>query len=130
MFPYHRAEFLQVLVANAPSHYRTHFGKRLASFTDSPSGPVTLHFEDGSTAECDLLVGADGIKSVVRKGMYEALAQVETNIEAAERLRQHIEPQWTGQVAYRGLVPPEALAALAPQNASLVSPTQVRDKRK
>lgn len=30
-------------------------------------GPLTLHFADGSSHECDILVGTDGIHSIVRK---------------------------------------------------------------
>lgn len=128
MFPYHRAEFLEVLVANAPSHYRHHFGKRFASYTDAPSGPVVLHFEDGGTAECDLLVGADGIKSTMRRVMYDKLAEAEKNSEVAEQLRGHIDPKWTGQVAYRGLIPREALATMSPDKNPVLSPIQVSCK--
>ncbi|WP_221353702.1 FAD-dependent oxidoreductase [Streptomyces beigongshangae] len=42
-------------------------GARLASVRDTPDG-VTVHFTDGSTATGDLLVGADGLNSVVRRG--------------------------------------------------------------
>jgi 2-polyprenyl-6-methoxyphenol hydroxylase-like FAD-dependent oxidoreductase len=43
-----------------------HMDKRLTSFDDGPDG-VTLHFEDGSTAQADVLVGADGLRSTVRR---------------------------------------------------------------
>ena len=46
---------------------RVHFGKRLVSYTDDPDGTVTAHFEDGSHASGDVLVGADGAGSAVRK---------------------------------------------------------------
>ncbi|MEU5703572.1 FAD-dependent oxidoreductase [Streptomyces aurantiacus] len=41
-------------------------GARLVSVRDAPDG-VTAHFADGSTATGDLLVGADGLNSVVRQ---------------------------------------------------------------
>ncbi len=41
------------------------FGKRFERYTED--GAVTLHFEDGTTAGCDVLVGADGIRSRVRR---------------------------------------------------------------
>ncbi|WP_329216908.1 FAD-dependent monooxygenase [Streptomyces sp. NBC_01485] len=41
-------------------------GARLASVEDGPDG-VTAHFADGSTASGDLLIGADGLNSAVRR---------------------------------------------------------------
>ena len=43
------------------------FGKRFERYEQNDA--ITLHFEDGTTAECDVLVGADGIGSRVR-GQY------------------------------------------------------------
>jgi FAD-dependent urate hydroxylase len=43
-------------------------GKRLVGYTESASG-VRAEFADGSTAEADVLIGADGIHSAVRRTM-------------------------------------------------------------
>ena len=43
-----------------------HFGKRLVSVTEDDTG-VTAEFADGTTARGDILVGADGIRSSVRR---------------------------------------------------------------
>ncbi|MBB6486815.1 NAD(P)/FAD-dependent oxidoreductase [Rhizobium lusitanum] len=46
---------------------RVSFGKRFESFKHNPDGTVTACFEDGSRATGDVLVGADGSGSAVRK---------------------------------------------------------------
>ncbi len=45
-----------------------HFGCRCLSFQQNPDG-VKIHFENGQTANADLLVGADGFNSAVRKNL-------------------------------------------------------------
>lgn len=43
------------------------FGKRFARYTHNPDGTVTAHFADGSSVTGEVLVGADGAGSAVRK---------------------------------------------------------------
>jgi 2-polyprenyl-6-methoxyphenol hydroxylase-like FAD-dependent oxidoreductase len=43
------------------------FEKRLVSIEDRADQPVIAHFDDGSSAEGDFLIGADGVHSVVRQ---------------------------------------------------------------
>lgn len=66
----HRAAFLKELLADVPPG-RMHASKKLERVDyDKGAGagasPMTLHFADGSTHECDVLIGADGIHSTVR----------------------------------------------------------------
>ncbi|KAJ2996865.1 hypothetical protein NUW58_g833 [Xylaria curta] len=61
----HRAAYLQQLLADVPED-RLHASKKLSSIDQHP-GFITLHFTDGTTHECDILIGADGIHSTVRK---------------------------------------------------------------
>jgi 2-polyprenyl-6-methoxyphenol hydroxylase-like FAD-dependent oxidoreductase len=42
-------------------------GKRLVKAETAPDGQVTAWFADGSTADGDLLVGADGVHSAARR---------------------------------------------------------------
>ncbi len=46
---------------------RIEFGRRLIDATDAGHGRVTATFEDGGEAHGDLLVGADGVHSTVRR---------------------------------------------------------------
>lgn len=61
-----RDELCRVLHEQAESRgIKILYGKRLVSSEETSTG-VTAHFEDGSTATADILVGADGIRSRVR----------------------------------------------------------------
>ncbi|KAF3061748.1 Salicylate hydroxylase [Daldinia childiae] len=62
----HRAAFLQQLLAGVPEE-RMHVAKKLDGTKRKDDGSLILHFTDGTTHECDILIGADGIHSTVRK---------------------------------------------------------------
>ena len=71
----HRARFLAKLVEGIPKQH-THLNKRLAKIEDrnsggvkedKDSGGVLLHFTDSTTAIFDAVIGAEGIRSVVRE---------------------------------------------------------------
>lgn len=63
----HRATLQQILLKNAD---KTTFliGKRLKNIENTTN--TKLHFEDGTTAEADIVIGADGINSIVRKHLF------------------------------------------------------------
>jgi len=66
----HRADFHELLAAKAREFDPdvVHLNKRAVGYTENESG-VELHFADGTSARGDVLIGADGIKSVVRQQM-------------------------------------------------------------
>ena len=64
----HRAELIEVL-ANALPPKVLHLGSPFTHFTQE-SAQVRAHFKDGSEETADLLVGADGIHSRVRKQLF------------------------------------------------------------
>ena len=72
---------------------RYHFGKGFRSFTADPDG-VTAHFDDGSQARGDLLIGADGLRSAVRAQLFPGT-----------------DPKYAGYVAWRSIVEEGALPA-------------------
>jgi 2-polyprenyl-6-methoxyphenol hydroxylase-like FAD-dependent oxidoreductase len=56
------------------------FGKTFAAFETAPDGRVIARFEDGSTAEGDVLVGADGASSRVRRQLLPRAERIDTGI--------------------------------------------------
>jgi salicylate hydroxylase len=89
----HRADLLSALAGGVPAD-RIHLGHRLTGLTDH-GDHVEARFANGVRAEVDALVGADGIRSLVRGELF-----------GPDR------PRFTGCVAYRGLVPADRLASL------------------
>ncbi len=125
---FHRAELHEALLDSLPSNCRALPSKRLESYVQRPGDPITLDFQDGSTATCDILLGADGVKSAVRKTMlHEAATRAESQHQNADavNLRDLSEPQFSGFFAYRTLIPVERLSSISSQHRALSSGVQV-----
>jgi salicylate hydroxylase len=93
-FPYftvYRPDLLGVLVA-AIGRERIHLGARCTGFIQTADG-VELRLES-RTVKGDVLVGADGVHSRIRQALFGA-----------------DQPQFTGIIAWRGIVPMERLPA-------------------
>lgn len=56
------------------------FGKTFESFGTASEGRVTARFEDGSSAEGDVLVGADGASSRVRRHLLPQAQRIDTGL--------------------------------------------------
>ena len=89
----HRAHLHDALLGLVDED-QVRLGHRLRSAGQDDDG-ATLEFEDGSTHQADVLVGADGIHSVVRDALVED------------------EPVFSGLGVFRGLVPVDKLPASA-----------------
>ncbi|KAL5334406.1 hypothetical protein BJX70DRAFT_405460 [Aspergillus crustosus] len=62
---FHRGHLHSALLEHVPKD-SIHLGKKLKLAEASENG-VTLHFKDGTSAQGDILIGADGLKSKVRQ---------------------------------------------------------------
>ena len=92
-FHAHRADFLDLLVT-ALGRDRVRLGERVAGIMQDASS-ATAVLADGSLVSGDALIGADGIHSTVRAALF-----------GADRAR------FSGNVAWRGLVPAERIRDL------------------
>jgi 2-polyprenyl-6-methoxyphenol hydroxylase-like FAD-dependent oxidoreductase len=89
-FGAHRADFHDVLRRAVPASCIA-LGKRCTGVRQSPDR-VVLSFADGSEAESEVVVAADGIHSAVRAALFGP-----------------DQPHFTGHICWRGLVPTSAL---------------------
>ncbi len=86
----HRADLLNMLIG-AFGRSNCAMDHVLAAI-DSRKDGVTLTFEDGGTAEADVAIAADGLRSIVRDSLFDSNP-----------------PEFSGHVAWRALVPAEKL---------------------
>lgn len=92
-FGIHRADLLRVLVA-AHGPERLHLGHRLLA-VEQIGDVVRLDFANGRSAEVDLLIGVDGVRSTVRR-----------HVVGEDRAI------YSGTSAFRGIVPVRDLPSL------------------
>jgi salicylate hydroxylase len=57
-----------------------HFGKTFARYEEHPGGRIVAHFGDGTAAEGDLLIAADGGGSRVRKQYLPQAVRIDTGV--------------------------------------------------
>jgi len=86
----HRADLLDVLAAALPPGLVT-LGKRCVA-VDGSGEVAVARFEDGTSVEADVVIGADGIHSAVRTALFGPDA-----------------PQFTGKICYRSVIPTAAV---------------------
>jgi enoyl-CoA hydratase/carnithine racemase len=90
----HRAALHRILLEHVwPGTF--HLGKRCTGLTQARDG-VTVQFQDGTQVKGDVLVGADGIHSVIRRALFPDVAL-----------------RYSGQTCYRGIATMELPPSLA-----------------
>jgi salicylate hydroxylase len=90
----HRADLHRLLMSCVPEH-AIHTGAECLSAENTAGGAV-LRFADGEAVEADLVLGADGINSVIRTGLFG-----------------HSEARFTQQICWRLILPMEELRRAA-----------------
>ena len=84
-YTFHRADLLDAL-ASGLDHSAIHLGHRLTGLEEQNDG-VMLAFANGAQVEAEMVVAADGVRSVIRRALYG-----EDN------------PTYTGQMVWRALL--------------------------
>jgi salicylate hydroxylase len=90
----HRADLLDVLLGGV-ANTRFRLNARIEGFAQTADHNITVILADGTKVTGDVLIGADGIHSTVRGQLFGTE-----------------QPCYTGNVAWRGLVPAERVAHL------------------
>jgi salicylate hydroxylase len=84
-YTFHRADLLDAL-ASSLDRSAVHLGHRLTGIEER-SGRIVLAFANGTRVEAEIVIGADGVRSVVRRALYG-----DDN------------PTYTGQMVWRALL--------------------------
>ncbi|OJA07726.1 hypothetical protein AZE42_06105, partial [Rhizopogon vesiculosus] len=79
-------------------------------------GSLVLHFADESSENTDVLIGADGIRSSVRKTLFET---IDKDLVDPSKISHYTDPSWTGTLVYRAIIPAEKLLEMDPSNVFL-----------
>jgi salicylate hydroxylase len=84
-YTFHRADLLDAL-ASGLDHSAIHLGHRLTGI-DERGDRITLAFANGTQVEAEIVIGADGVRSVIRQALYGDDS-----------------PTYTGQMVWRALL--------------------------
>jgi salicylate hydroxylase len=101
----HRADLLEAISAAVPGG-AVRLGRRCVKINgdDGQAGPAALTFADGEVVEADVVIGADGIHSLVRAAVTET----------------PVPPTYSGRCAFRALVPAREAPAFARSPAQVL----------
>jgi 2-polyprenyl-6-methoxyphenol hydroxylase-like FAD-dependent oxidoreductase len=89
----HRADLLEILASMAGAGNRIELGRRCVAVSSTLKS-ATLTLSDGRTEEFDLVVGCDGIHSIVRAALHGPQP-----------------PRFTGNMCWRALIPADRISS-------------------
>ncbi|KAF5348254.1 hypothetical protein D9756_010527 [Leucocoprinus leucothites] len=116
----HRSDLHQALLNGLNDKSHVHLSSRVIDCNEQRD-TVTLKFQDGTTADFDFVVGADGIKSVIRRDFITASLPNEID---------RISPVLSGTKGYRALISRETLEKRSPNHRALRTPLSYCGKNK
>ncbi|KAH9474777.1 Salicylate hydroxylase [Psilocybe cubensis] len=111
---FHRADVQEVLLKHISPSIKVHLSHRLISYRELEEGLVELEFKNGNKVTCDLLIGADGINSAIRKTFLR-----NKNGWSEEEAAQKAQPLWTGSTVYRNTIDAELIRKDSPNHRAL-----------
>lgn len=89
-YAFHRADLLEA-ISSGMDWQSVHFDHEVVGISET-ADKVVAHFANGALYEADVLIGADGVRSVVRRHLWGDDA-----------------PIYTGQMIWRSLIPADAV---------------------
>ena len=102
-----RASLLNILqkdLKNANCHVQ--MNKKILTWEQQGQRDLILYFEDGTSTVVDLLIGADGVHSQVRRRLFKGKPSF-------------TEPEFSGQFAYRMSIPRADIVKFKPNHEVL-----------
>ncbi|HVI44385.1 MAG TPA: FAD-dependent monooxygenase [Chitinophaga sp.] len=72
----HRLTLREILMGGIREH--VHFNHNAVNWEEHGDGKIVLHFADGSTHVCDVLIVGDGVNSVIARQLFPGSAPVDT----------------------------------------------------
>jgi 2-polyprenyl-6-methoxyphenol hydroxylase-like FAD-dependent oxidoreductase len=109
-----RHKLRQILLADLEDI--VHLGKRFVRFENTPDERVSAYFEDGTSALGDVLVGADGVASNVRK---QLLPQAQLHDLEVAAIGAKLPLERTDSLGLSGLVANRMMLVLPPRGGGM-----------
>ncbi|KAH9478749.1 Salicylate hydroxylase [Psilocybe cubensis] len=122
---YHRADLQDILLKHISPLIQFHLSHRLKRYQRNDKGIIELEFTNGEKAVCDLLIGADGINSAVRRTFIS-----EGKDWSEDEKTRNARPVFSGTYVYRNLIDSDLIRRDNPNHQALKLPVVYCGKNK